>query len=94
MPIVRLLGQQADASVNAFEPDDIRVLQVAYDGVIRSLNLADAPEQVRELVAMKIIECARGGERDPIAMENYVLRTFHITNVADGSDKPSRKLSS
>jgi len=49
----------------AFEPDDVARLTSAYEAALNLLGLTDRTDPVTEIVAKKIIEIARTGERDP-----------------------------
>jgi hypothetical protein len=49
----------------AFEPDTVKSMSIAFDRAVLSLNLTDHDEAFRYVVAKKIIEIARKGERDP-----------------------------
>ena len=60
MPITRLLQD------TAFGPDEIAVLVAAYDDALRALSLINRPDLATEMVAKKIIELAKQGERDPV----------------------------
>jgi hypothetical protein len=60
MPLLhRLLGE------GAFPPEDIARITKAYDAALQLLRLTDQDDPVTEIVANKIIEIARAGERDP-----------------------------
>jgi hypothetical protein len=47
-----------------FDPDAIHIMGEAFDRACRSLNAPGRPELVREVIAKRIIEAARTGERD------------------------------
>jgi hypothetical protein len=75
MPITRLL-------LNAsFGPDEIAVMVAAFEGALRELDLTDRTDPATEMVARKIIELHRQGERDPVRLQERV--------VAALSGKPS-----
>jgi hypothetical protein len=59
MAIYRLLQEAA------FSPDDVSRMTAAYETALRLLRLTDRTDPVTEIVAKKIIEVARNGERDP-----------------------------
>ena len=48
-------------------------MSTAFDAACQALNLADAARE-REAVAIRIIELARRGERDPAQLSERVLR--------------------
>ena len=60
MAIRRLLQQEAGVS-----PADVAPITAAYDAALQLLRLTDRNDPVTEIVAKKIIEVARSGERDP-----------------------------
>jgi hypothetical protein len=59
MPLQRLLGEAA------FPPEDIARMTKAYDAALQLLRLTDRHDPVTEIIAKKIIEITRAGERDP-----------------------------
>jgi hypothetical protein len=67
MPITRLLQD------TAFGPDEIAVLVAAYDDALRALSLINRPDLATEMVAKKIIELAKQGERDPVRLRERVI---------------------
>ena len=48
-----------------FPPEDIAAMTTAYDAALQLLRLTGRADPVTEIVAKKIIEIARSGERDP-----------------------------
>lgn len=48
-----------------FPPEDIAGLTTAYEAALQLLRLTDRADPVTEIIAKKIIEIARSGERDP-----------------------------
>jgi hypothetical protein len=57
----------------AFDPEAIRALVVAYDSACAVLHVANAADPRATVIAKKIIEHARRGERDPIRLLDLVL---------------------
>jgi hypothetical protein len=53
----------------AFDPETTRVMGVAYEQACIDLDAGNAA--VRELVARRIIEAARLGERNPAKLASY-----------------------
>ena len=49
----------------AFPPEDIARMTAAYEAALQLLRLTDRTDPVTEIVAKKIIEVTRAGERDP-----------------------------
>lgn len=59
MAIYRLLREAS------FGPDEIERMTAAYEAALKLLRLADRTDPITELIAQKIVETARTGERDP-----------------------------
>ena len=57
---------------SVFEPEVTQAMSTAFDDACRALKLTDGA--AREAVAVRIIELARRGERDPIRLSERVLR--------------------
>ena len=48
-----------------FDPEDKRVLGVAFEMVCIALRIGDCDDGVKQAIATKIIELAKSGERNP-----------------------------
>jgi hypothetical protein len=48
-----------------FDPETRRIMGVAFEAARSSLRLSDVSDRVAEIVAKKIIELAKAGERNP-----------------------------
>lgn len=59
---------------NVFEPEATNAMSLAFDSVCHALKLSVDDRRSRETVAVRIIELARRGERDPIRLRDRVLR--------------------
>jgi hypothetical protein len=59
MAIYRLMREAA------FSPEDISRMTAAYESVLSLLHLKDRTDPLTEMIATKIIEVTRNGERDP-----------------------------
>jgi hypothetical protein len=59
-----------------FEPQQIGAMTAAFEAVCRSLQLVDRTDPLIEIVARKVIEIARTGERDPDRLRALVLEEF------------------
>jgi outer membrane lipoprotein-sorting protein len=59
-----------------FDPDTTKVLGIVFERARQSLKLADRTDLATELVAKKIIDLARNGERDPDQLYQLVLKEF------------------
>ena len=70
MAIYRLLND------HVFGPDEIKVLTTAYEEVLRTLRLENRADPATEMIAKKIIELARRGERDPVRLREHAIRSL------------------
>jgi hypothetical protein len=64
----------------AFEPEMTHAMGVAFDEVCRVLFVSHDAKAVREVIAEKIIEHARSGERDPDRLRDAVLKHIGVTD--------------
>jgi hypothetical protein len=77
-------ARAASSRTFAFEPEHFQTMHRAFDAVCAKLQLSTGTEdRVTELVAVKIIELAAAGERNPDRLTARVLAEFGIEN--DGS---------
>jgi hypothetical protein len=60
----------------AFGPDDIHVLIAAFQDTLRELRLAESSDPAVTMVARRIIDFARRGERDPTRLREAVLNSL------------------
>ena len=58
---------------DAFGPDALRAMSTVLEEVCRMLKV-DHDQGAREVMAVRIIELARRGERDPERLSDQVLR--------------------
>jgi hypothetical protein len=58
------------AKQHAFTPDEIKLLVTAFEEALRKLQLKDRSDPATLLVAKRIIELAKQGERDPIRLRD------------------------
>jgi hypothetical protein len=56
-----------------FEPEATQAMSAAFDDACRVLNLSECAAREREAVAVRIIELARRGERDPLRLSERAL---------------------
>ena len=57
-----------------FDADDIRGLTAAHEIALQQLNIKDRSDPLSEMIASKIIELARRGERDPATICATILK--------------------
>jgi hypothetical protein len=70
VPIIPLLQGRA------FGPEDIKVMSTAFKGALNALGLLDRADPLNELVAKKIIEIAKTGERNPSRLRDRALKSL------------------
>jgi hypothetical protein len=63
----------------AFDPDALRAMATALEEVCRTLRV-DGDQRAREVIAARIIELARRGERDPKRLRDRLLREAGATS--------------
>jgi hypothetical protein len=56
-----------------FDPEAVKALAAAFDDACAALNVIDRTDPRATIVAKRIIEHARGGERDAIRLRDAVL---------------------
>ena len=59
----------------AFSPEDVVVLTTAFEDCLRALKVVDRIPVVT-LVAKRIIDLAKHGERNPASLREQVLQSF------------------
>ena len=67
MAIYRLLRRQV------FEPEDLRLLGIVYEDVLKALGLVDRKDPATELIAKRLVELAQAGERDPQCLKDLTI---------------------
>jgi hypothetical protein len=67
--LIRAIGE----SRHAFSPEEVAVLTTVFDGILKTLNLANREDPLTILIAKKIIELAIAGERDPVRLRERTL---------------------
>jgi hypothetical protein len=64
---------------DAFDPEIIQIMSAAYEETCRKLQLVDRTDPITELVAKRIIEIAKRGERDPIKLRELLARELDVS---------------
>jgi hypothetical protein len=59
-----------------FDDSAIKVMGEAFDAACKDLHDAGQPDIVYEVVATRIIEAAKSGERDPEKLRVWALTAF------------------
>jgi hypothetical protein len=62
---------------DAFQPHDLKAMSMALDDVCKELKL-DGDTTAKEMVAVRIIELARRGERSPTKLRDRVLYEANV----------------
>jgi hypothetical protein len=70
VPIYRLLENEP------FEPEHVALMGNVFDDVLQTLGLIDREDPITKLIAMKVIELAQTGERDPARLKQLTLEAF------------------
>jgi hypothetical protein len=58
----------------AFDPKDVSAMSTAFEEVCKALNLPADAATTREVIAIRIIELAKRGERRSTLLRDQVLR--------------------
>jgi hypothetical protein len=75
-----LLGAEAAMPIRsfiqpgAFDPEEIAVISEAFEAACKELGNIGQPDVVREVIAQRIIQAARLGERNPDRLREAALR--------------------
>jgi hypothetical protein len=56
-----------------FDDEATRIMGEAFDAACEGLQDGGQPDLVREIIAKRIIEAAKKGERDPVRLRNAGL---------------------
>jgi hypothetical protein len=75
-----------------FDDEAVRAMGGAFDQACRSLRHFAHFDRVPELVAKRIIEAAKNGERDPIRLHWQAVMGFSIDDVSMPVDSVGRHL--
>jgi hypothetical protein len=71
-----------ESEPSTFEPGTIEVLATAFEDTLHHLCLLDRNDPAVTLVAKRIIELARQGERDPIRLRDGAIDSFRFLKAA------------
>ena len=66
----------------SFDDEATLAMGAAFDQACGSLRHFAYADKVRELIAKRIIEAAKNGERDPICLQSQALFGFSIDDVS------------
>jgi hypothetical protein len=68
----RALLQQDDQDV-AFSPEEVETVTAAFEDTLRALELTNPEKPLSILIARKIFDLAKAGERDPKRLRDRTL---------------------
>jgi hypothetical protein len=77
--------------VAVFDPAATHVMGEAFDCACRSLRGIGQVGRVREIIAKRIIEVAREGERDPDRLSDYALHGLDFFTLGGGTSTEARE---
>jgi hypothetical protein len=77
-PILPFIHLRAD-----FDDETTRLMGEAFDAARASLDGQDEPELFYEIIAARIVEAAKRGERDPIRLRDYGLAALGYKSDED-----------
>jgi hypothetical protein len=63
---------------SVFDPKDVTAMSMALDDVCKELEISAGGAAAREIIAIRIIELARRGERSPTRLRDRVLEEFRV----------------
>jgi hypothetical protein len=61
-----------------FDPKDITAMSMALDDICNELDISAGASAAREIIAIRIIELARRGERSPTRLRDRVLNESRV----------------
>jgi hypothetical protein len=67
---------RVESEKEAFGPDTISLLTIAFEEALRHLGLVNRNDPLATMVAKRIIELARQGERDPVQLRDQAIQSF------------------
>ena len=77
MPITRFLTD------GNFTPEQRHVLELAFNGALRKLNLVDRNDPICEMVARKVIEIGATGVTNAVAISELAFRQLVPNGIDD-----------
>ena len=61
-----------------FDPETQRIIGLAFELTRAALRMSNQDDIAPEIIAKKVIELAKGGERDPERICDYALANFRF----------------
>ena len=59
-------------------PDEITILALAYENALRELRLVDREDPATLMVAHRIVDLAKQGERNPARLRDAAVRVLRL----------------
>jgi hypothetical protein len=72
VPIGPILEQDS----TFFSPEDVIAISSAFEDTLQALRLVDRTDPCVLMIAKRIIELAKHGERDPARLRNSIVEQF------------------
>ena len=63
---------------HSFGPDEITILALAYENALRELRLTDREDPATLMVAHRIIDLAKLGERNPVRLRDAAVKVLRL----------------
>jgi hypothetical protein len=82
MPIQPYLQGQA------FDPDSIRIMSVAFENACKQLGILDKHDAVTKIVARTVIDMAQRGFRDEESLTDAVMQEFRPASTSSRPPSP------
>ena len=73
-----VISEPTDEQAFFRDAETVRAVDDAFDQICRHLQDTGQPEIVREVIAEKIVDAAKRGERDPARLRDIVLGSFGL----------------
>ena len=72
---------------SAFDPRDIESMSLALEDVCEALNIPSDATPARQIIAVRIVELARRGERSPARLRDRLLK--EAKGEAERGERPA-----
>jgi hypothetical protein len=63
---------------DSLDPATVTAIMAAFDEACKALGLANRDDPLTDLLARKVVEMARQGERDPTRLRNLTLQSLGL----------------
>lgn len=62
----------------SLDPEEVEKLSAAYESALAALQLSNRTDRITNIVAQRIIEAAKGGERDPAKLCALAIKDLRL----------------